>query len=95
MEISCQVYEMGDYHTFWKSIEDYAKGYSQLYSTMPLCSNKSISHYVGQCALDAILNKTNEKNILTLDRALRRLQKMALSLKVDIILSMLQIVLIE
>ena len=47
MEISCQVYEMGDYHTFWKSIEDYAKGYSQLYSTMPLCSNKSISHYVG------------------------------------------------
>ena len=75
MEISCQVYEMGDYHTFWKSIEDYAKGYSQLYSTMPLCSNKSISHYVGQCALDAILNKTNEKNILTLDRALKAVTK--------------------
>ena len=75
MEISCQVYEMGDYHTFWKSIEDYAKRYSQLYSTMPLCSNKSISHYVGQCALDAILNKTNEKNILTLDRALKAVTK--------------------
>ena len=75
MEIACQIDEIGDYHTYWKSLEDYARGYSQLYSTMPLCSNKSISHYVGQCSLDAILNKTNEKNILTLDRALKAVTK--------------------
>ena len=75
MEIACQVYEIGDYHTYWKNLDEYAKGYGQLYSTLPLCSNKSISHYVGQCALDAVLNKKNENNILTLDRTLKAVTK--------------------
>ena len=42
---------------------------------MPFCSNKSISHYVGQCALDAVLWKNNEKNIITLDKALKVVTK--------------------
>jgi len=75
MEIACQVSEVGDYHTFHTSLEDYWRGYKQLYSTMPFCSNKSISHYVGQCALDAVLCKKNEKNILTLDKALKTVTK--------------------
>ena len=75
MEIACQVSEAGDYHTFQVGLEDYWRGYKQLYSTMPFCSNKSISHYVGQCALDAVLWKKDEKNIITLDKALKTVTK--------------------
>ena len=73
MEIACQIDEMGDYHTWYTSLEEYWKEYNKLYSTMPLCSNKSISHYVGQCSLDAVLGKTIENNILTLDKALQKI----------------------
>ena len=55
MEIACQL--SGDYGTYLNPLESYWKEYKKLYSTMPLCSNKSISHYVGQCCLDAVLNK--------------------------------------
>ena len=73
MEIACQL--SGDYGTYLKELESYWKEYKKLYSTMPLCSNKSISHYVGQCCLDAVLRKVNEKNILTLDKALQKVTK--------------------
>ena len=75
MEIACQLSEAGDYGTYHKALEEYWKQYKKLYSTMPLCSNKSISHYVGQCSLDAVLGKVNEKNILTLDKALKKVTK--------------------
>ena len=75
MEIACQFSENGDYGTFLTSLEKYYKEYGKLYSTMPLCSNKSISHYIGQCALDALLKKVNEKNITTLDEAFSRVSK--------------------
>ena len=60
---------------FWTGLEKYYKEYGKLYSTMPFCSNKSISHYIGQCALDALLKKVNEKNITTLDEAFSRVAK--------------------
>ena len=75
MEISCQLFEQGDVGTYLKAMEKYWQEYKKLYSTMPLCSNKSISHYVGQCSLDAVLGKVNEKNILTLDKALKKVAK--------------------
>ena len=75
MEIACQLSENGDYGTYFNALEEYWKQYKKLYSTMPLCSNKSISHYVGQCSLDAVLGKVNEKNILTLDKALNKVTK--------------------
>ena len=55
MEIACKLSDNGDVGTFLRSVETYWKEYKKLYSTMPLCSNKSISHYVGQCCLDALL----------------------------------------
>ncbi len=75
MEVACQLSENGDYGTYFNALEEYWKQYKKLYSTMPLCSNKSISHYVGQCSLDAVLGKENEKNILTLDKALKKVTK--------------------
>ena len=75
MEIACQLSENGDYGTYFKALEEYWRQYKKLYSTMPLCSNKSISHYVGQCSLDAVLGKVNEKNILILDKALKKVAK--------------------
>ena len=75
IEIACQMKEGKDWASYLEQLEEYHKQYSQLYSTMPLCSNKSVSHYIGQCALDALLNKVNEKNIITLDEAFHRLVK--------------------
>ena len=75
MEISCQLFEQGDVGTYLKAMEKYWQEYKKLYSTMPLCSNKSISHYVGQCSLDAVLGKVNERNIITLDKALKKVTK--------------------
>ena len=75
MEIACQMKEGKDWASYLNQLEEYHKEYSQLYSTMPFCSNKSVSHYIGQCALDALLNKVNEKNIMTLDEAFHRLVK--------------------
>tara|TARA_R110002110_G_scaffold140883_2_gene328455 strand:- start:1030 stop:2238 length:1209 start_codon:yes stop_codon:yes gene_type:complete len=75
IEVSCQLVENGDYGTYINALEEYWKQYKKLYSTMPFCSNKSISHYVGQCCLDAVLNKIDEKNILTLDKALQKVTK--------------------
>ena len=75
MEVACQLSENGDYGTYFKALEEYWRQYKKLYSTMPLCSNKSISHYVGQCSLDAVLGKVNENNILTLDKALKKVAK--------------------
>jgi hypothetical protein len=75
IEIACQMKEGKDWAGYLEQLEEYHKQYSQLYSTMPLCSNKSVSHYIGQCALDALLNKVNEKNIITLDEAFHRLVK--------------------
>ena len=75
MEIACKLSDNGDVGTFLRSVETYWKEYKKLYSTMPLCSNKSISHYVGQCCLDALLGKVDEKNILTLDKALQKVTK--------------------
>ncbi len=75
IEIACQMKEGKDWATYLDQLEEYHKQYSQLYSTMPLCSNKSVSHYVGQCALDALLNKVNEKNIVTLAAAFNRIVK--------------------
>lgn len=75
IEIACQMKEGKDWGSNLEQLEEYHKQYSQLYSTMPLCSNKSVSHYIGQCALDALLNKVNEKNIITLDEAFHRLVK--------------------
>ena len=75
MEIACQLSETGDYGTYLGHLEEYWQEYKKLYSTMPLCSNKSISHYVGQCSLDAVLERVNEKNILTLDKALKKVTK--------------------
>ena len=86
LEIACQIKE-GDSHlsdqmkegndwtNYSDQLEEYHKEYSKIYSTMPLCSNKSVSHYIGQCALDALLNKVNEKNIITLDESFHRLVK--------------------
>ena len=74
-EIACQFSEKGDYGTFLIGLEKYYKEYGKMLSTMPLCSNKSISHYIGQCALDALLKKVNEKNIITLDEAFSRVTK--------------------
>ena len=75
MEIACQMKEGKNWASYLEQLEEYHKQYSQLYSTMPLCSNKSVSHFIGQCALDALLNKVNEKNIITLDEAFHRLVK--------------------
>ena len=75
MEVACQLSETGDYGTYLSPLEEYWRQYKKLYSTMPLCSNKSISHYVGQCSLDAVLGKVSEKNILTLDKALKKVAK--------------------
>ena len=72
MEIACQISEGPGFHTFREPLTDYHREYSKLYSTMPFCSNKSISHYVGQCALDAVLNQKTEKNIITLDKAFNK-----------------------
>ena len=66
IEIACQFDELGDSGTYIKELQSYHKEYKKLYSTLPLVSNKSISHYVGQCALDALLCVPNERNIITL-----------------------------
>ena len=63
IEIACRLSEDGDYGTFLKPLIKYRDEYEKMYSTMPLCSNKSISHYVGLCALDALLKNVNEKHI--------------------------------
>ena len=60
MEIACQMKEGKDWGSYLDQLEEYHKKYSQLYSTMPFCSNKSVSHYIGQCALDALVMKLNE-----------------------------------
>ena len=66
IEIACQLVESKDYGTFLKPLIKYRDEYEKMYSTMPLCSNKSISHYVGLCALDAVLRNVNEKHITRL-----------------------------
>ena len=63
IEIACKLTENGDYATFLKPLIKFRDEYEKMYSTMPLCSNKSISHYIGLCALDAVLQNVNEKHI--------------------------------
>ena len=75
MEIACQLVESQDYGTFLKPLIKYRDEYEKMYSTMPLCSNKSISHYVGLCALDAVLNNVNEKHLTRLAVIFNRVVK--------------------
>tara|TARA_R100000234_G_scaffold12449_1_gene6907 strand:- start:463 stop:1653 length:1191 start_codon:yes stop_codon:yes gene_type:complete len=75
LEVACQMKESSEYGNYLSELVKYHKAYSQLYSTMPLCSNKSISHYVGLCALDALLSEGNEKNLIALDEAFSRTVK--------------------
>ena len=75
IEIACQFNEEGDCGTYIHELNKYYKEYKKLYSTMPLCSNKSISHYIGQCALDCLLRKPNEKHIVTLAEIFNRVVK--------------------
>ena len=75
IEIACQFNEDGDCGTYINELNKYYKEYKKLYSTMPLCSNKSISHYIGQCALDCLLCKPNEKHIATLAEIFNRVVK--------------------
>ena len=75
IEIACQFNEDGDCGTYINELNKYHKEYKKLYSTMPLCSNKSISHYIGQCALDCLLCKPNEKHIATLAEIFNRVVK--------------------
>ena len=42
LEVACQMKETGGYANYLNELVDYHKAYSQLYSTMPLCTNKSI-----------------------------------------------------
>jgi len=77
-EIAAQIYEDGKLIisptariTFNLSyprhkLEAYRKTYQRAWSTMPIKSNKSFSHLVGACALDAITNTYTLKNIETL-----------------------------
>jgi hypothetical protein len=75
IEICCQFSENGDYGTYIKELQSYYKEYKKLYSTMPLCSNKSISHYIGQCALDCLLCIPNKKHIITLTKIFNKVAK--------------------
>ena len=75
IEIACQFSENGDYGTYIKELSLITKSIKNLYSTMPLCSNKSISHYIGQCALDCLLCVPNEKHIITLARIFNKVAK--------------------
>jgi len=75
IEIACQFRENGDCGTYIHELNKYYKEYKKLYSTMPLCSNKSISHYIGQCALDCLLCIPNEKHIVTLAEIFNRVAK--------------------
>ena len=75
IEIACQFNEEGDCGTYINELNKYYKEYKKLYSTMPLCSNKSISHYIGQCALDCLLRKPNEMHIVTLAEIFNRVAK--------------------
>ena len=75
LEVVCQMKEAGGWANHLNELVDYHKAYSQLYSTMPLCTNKSISHYVGLCALDALIGTSDEKNLITLDEAFSRTVK--------------------
>jgi len=77
LEVACQMDEEGNYGNYLNELISYHDAYKQLYSTMPLCSNKSISHYVGICALDALLygGSGNEKYLIALDEAFSRTVK--------------------
>ena len=75
IEIACQFKENGDCGTYINELLKYHKEYKKLYSTMPLCSNKSISHYIGICALDCLLYKPNEMHIATLAEIFNRVAK--------------------
>ena len=72
IEIACQFKEDGDSGTYINELVKYHKEYKKLHSTLPLYSNKSISHYVGLCALDCILHKPNEAHIDTLAKVFNR-----------------------
>jgi hypothetical protein len=77
-EISAQIYEDGkliisptartSFNLAYPrhKLEAYRKTYQRAWSTMPIKSNKSFSHLVGACALDAITNTYTLKNIETL-----------------------------
>ena len=75
LEVACQMKEAGGWATHLKELDDYQTAYRQLHDTMPLCSNKSISHYVGLCAIEALTGKIEEKNLVTLDEAFSRTVK--------------------
>ena len=75
LEVACQMKEAGGWANHLNELVDYQKAYRQLHSTMPLCSNKSISHYVGLCAIEALTGQVDEKNLITLDEAFSRTVK--------------------
>ena len=75
IEIACQFSENGDYGTYIKELQSYYKEYKKLYSTLPLVSNKSISHYIGQCALDCLMCVPDKKHIITLSRIFSKVAK--------------------
>ena len=66
MEIAAQVWEKNLIKHYVSELQDYHSGYSTLLSTKPLASNKSISHYVGQCALDCVVNQISKNNLKSL-----------------------------
>tara|TARA_Y100001972_G_scaffold122196_1_gene167370 strand:+ start:1184 stop:2377 length:1194 start_codon:yes stop_codon:yes gene_type:complete len=75
LEVACQMKENGWYGNYLSELVSYREAYGQLYSTMPLCSNKSISHYVGLCALDSLLNDKSANNLIYLDEVFSRTVK--------------------